>query len=285
MNIGVFKEAWQRKLGRLSLFLGVPGLGGGRMCRPGKRQAGFTLLEIFVAMSLLLVVLATVYSSFQVHVSTMERAIQVHRLNQVARISLSMLARDLQRIFWPVLSAQEALELFEEDEEELEEDLEKIGPVDMESLEDQELYFLVQPIQEAGRPWYRMIFLSQSIPGGLLPDQYPWVHAVEYRLAKDQDTGRPVLVRREDPAPTRDILSGGEEWALSEAVVAFEVLCLSPTGELVPQWDSRVTRTLPAAVLVKLWVQDPADPGQEPALYTLRVPLPPSPELPGSESP
>lgn len=248
-------------------------------------EKGFTLLEIFVAVSLLFVVLATVYGSFQVHVETMERASRVHRMNHVARVSLSMLARDLQGIFWPLLSAQEAQELSDEEEEDLEEEEETMGPVAKEQAEQQELYFLVQPIQEAGRPWHRMILLSQSIPGGPLLNQYPWVHAVEYRLAKDQDTGRPVLVRRENLAPTRDILSGGEEWALSEAVVAFEVLCLSRTGEVLQEWDSRITRSLPAAVLVRLWVQDPADPAQEPVLYTLRVSMPPSLELPEEEGP
>jgi len=250
-----------------------------------KLKEGFTLLEVFVAMSLLFVVLATVYGSFQVHVKTMERAVQVHRLNQVARVSLSILARDLQGVFWPLLSAEEAQELSEEEEQEPDEEEETMGPVAKEKVEDQELYFLVQPIQEAGRPWYRMILLTQSIPGGPLLDQYPWVHAVEYRLAKDQDTGKPVLVRRENLAPTRDILSGGEEWALSEAVVAFEVLCWSRAGELFQEWDSRITRSLPAAVLVRLWVQDPADPAQEPVLYSLRVSMPPSPELPEEEGP
>lgn len=248
-------------------------------------KEGFTLLEVFVAISLLFVVLATVYGSFQVHVKTMERAVQAHRLNHAARVSLSILARDLQGVFWPLLSAEEALELLEEDEEEPDEEEETMGPVAKEKVEDQELYFLVQPIEEAGRPWYRMILLTQSIPGGPLLDQYPWVHAVEYRLAKDQDTGKPVLVRRENLAPTRDILTGGEEWALSEAVVAFEVLCWSRSGELLKEWDSRITRSLPAAVLVRLWVQDPTDPSQEPVLYSLRVSMPPSPEPPEEEGP
>lgn len=246
---------------------------------------GFTLLEVLVAMSLLFVILATVYQSFQVHVQTMQRALQVHRLNQVARVSLSMLARDLQGVFWPVLSAEQALELSEEEDTDLDEEEEELGPVAKENLEEQELYFLVQPIQEAGRPWHRMIFLSQSVPGGPLLDQYPWVHVVEYRLAKDQDTARPVLVRRENLAPTRDILSGGEEWALSEAVVAFEVLCQSRSGEMLQEWDSRLTRSLPVAVLIRLWVQDPAQPAQEPVLYSLRVSLPPSPEPPSEENP
>jgi prepilin-type N-terminal cleavage/methylation domain-containing protein len=243
--------------------------------------AGFTLLEILVAMSLLFVVLATVYGSFQVHVRTIERARQVHRFNQVARVSLSMLARDLQGVFWPVSSAAQVEELSEE-EEDVEEE-ESLGSAELESSEDQDAFFLVQPIEEAGKPWYRIIFLSQAISGGPLVEQYPWVHAVEYRLAKDQDTGRPVLVRRENPAPQKDPLMGGEEWALSEDVVAFEVLCMTSTGEVLRQWDSRVTRSLPAAVLVRLWVQDPGGPPEEPVLYSLRVAMPPSPELPSGE--
>lgn len=231
-----------------------------------------------MAISLLFLTLATVYRSFQVHVQTIERALQVHRFNQVARVALSMMARDLQSTFWPVLSLEQAEAISDEEEEDLEEE-EPIGPATSEAVGDQEPYFLVQPIQEAGRPWDRIVFLSQAPAGGPSINQYPWVHAVEYRLAKDQDTGKPVLVRREDLAPGKDIVSGGEEWALSEAVVGFEVLCVSRAGETVKEWDSRVRRSLPTAVLIRLWVGDPSGLSGVPLLYTLRVALPVSAQL------
>ncbi|MGQ9859883.1 MAG: PilW family protein [Thermodesulfobacteriota bacterium] len=244
---------------------------------PVRRDTGFTLLEILVAMGLLFLVLATIYESFRVHVQSMERALRVHRFNQVARLALSMMARDLQSVFWPTPSVEEIEEMDEEEEGQQEQSL---GPVVLEEVEDQEAYFLVQPMEEDGRHWDRLIFLSQAPLGGPFPNRYPWVHAVEYRLARDQDTGKPVLVRREDLAPGRDITYGGEEWALSEAVVGLEVVCISRSGQAVREWDSRVRGSLPATVLVRLWVGDPLG---EPTLYTLRVMLPPSLELPTEE--
>lgn len=240
---------------------------------PVRRHTGFTLLEILVATGLLFLVLTTIYESFRVHVQSMEKALRVHRFNQVARLALSMMARDLQSVFWPTPSLEEIEEMDEEEEEHQEQSL---GPVALEEVEDQQAYFMVQPMEEDGRHWDRLIFLSQAPLGGPFPNRYPWVHAVEYRLARDQDTGKPVLVRREDLATGRDITSGGEEWALSEAVVGFEVVCISRSGQAVREWDSRVRGSLPAAVLVRLWV---ADPLSEPTLYTLKVMLPPSLEL------
>jgi hypothetical protein len=101
---------------------------------------------------------------------------------------------------------------------------------------------------------------------------------VEYRLARDQDTRRSVLVRRENLTPGKDLLSGGEEWALAEDVLGFEVLCMDNKGEMLPAWDSRVKQSLPRSVIVHIWMSDPRRPQDEPVLYTLRVLLPPSGE-------
>ncbi len=227
---------------------------------------GFTLLEILVAISLLFIVLVTVYQSFHVHVQSIERAIQVQRKNQAARLVLSMIARDLQNAYWP---------LFGEDELE-EEETESGKPL---SPEGQGIiHFLVQPIQEGGRPWDRLLFLTKASGAGPFFAQDPWVHLVEYRLARDEDTGRPVLVRREDLMPQRDSISGGEEWPLSDSVVGFEVVCYGEDGKPVNGWDSRTEEALPLAVLIKLWIQDPLAQYEEPQLFTLRVALPPSEE-------
>jgi prepilin-type N-terminal cleavage/methylation domain-containing protein len=64
-------------------------------------KRGFTLLEVLVSMALLFVVMATVYQSFEVHVRSMEAALEVHRRNQVARLVLAMMARDIRSAYWP----------------------------------------------------------------------------------------------------------------------------------------------------------------------------------------
>lgn len=233
-------------------------------------ESGFTLLEVLVATALLFVVMATVYQSFQVHVRSIEAALQIHRRNQIARLVLSMMERDLKSVYWPPQEFKRSAPI--ESEEELEAE-------DLETNEEQEggLYFLVQPLEEGGIPWHRMVFLTQAPPAGpFLGGTHPWVHAVEYRLAKDQELGVPVLVRREDLTNTRELLSGGEEWALSDSVVGLQVICFGEEGEVSEGWDSRARESLPLAVMIRLWVGDPMDKAREPALYTLRVALPPS---------
>jgi prepilin-type N-terminal cleavage/methylation domain-containing protein len=237
-------------------------------------RRGFTLLEILVAMSLLFVVLATVYASFETHVRGMERAREVQRQAQVARLALNMLARDLQSAYWdPRSVSEDEATLEEQDDEDEEVAVPAIAP---QSEEDPEVLFLVQPIREDGRPWDRIAFLTVAPFWSPVATSYPWVHAVEYRLAREVESRRPVLVRRENPTPGRDLLAGGEEWVLADDVLGLEILCLDQAGQTASSWDSRVKRNLPRSVLVKLWMADPARPGEEPTPYTLHALLPPS---------
>jgi prepilin-type N-terminal cleavage/methylation domain-containing protein len=232
-------------------------------------RRGFTLLEVLVAMTLLFVVLTTVYTSFEIHIRSMERGRQVQRDSQTARLVFAMMARDLQSAYW---------EPKPEDWQEEEEAQQKEGKVLAETQEEKEMevLFLSQPIREDGRPWDRLAFLTLGPSWSPLLSRYPWVHAVEYRLARDQDTRRSVLVRRENLTPGDDLLSGGEEWALAEDVLGFEILCMDHKGEMVNTWDSRARKSLPKAVVVHIWMSDPRRPQDEPTMYTLRVALPPS---------
>jgi hypothetical protein len=121
-----------------------------------------------------------------------------------------------------------------------------------------------------------MVFLTQAPPVGPVLREHPWVHVVEYRLDKDHESGLPVLIRREDLAGTGDILSGGQEWVLSDWVAAMEVICFGEDGEASQGWDSKAQDSLPLAVMIRLWVKDPRGRSLEPHLYTLRVALPES---------
>jgi prepilin-type N-terminal cleavage/methylation domain-containing protein len=228
-------------------------------------RKGFTLLEILVAMSLLFVVLTVVYQTFEIHTRSMERARGIQRGTQTARLALTMMARDLQSAFWESkVSGDEG----EEEEEE-------IGETAGEAMaKGAEAYFLVQPVQEEGRPWDRMAFLTLGPTSGPFLAQYPWVHAVEYRLAREVETRRVVLVRRQNLLPGKDLLVGGEEWTLAEGVRGFQVQCVSAQGETSDSWDSRERKALPRLVLLRLWVADPQKPDDEAVLYSLRVALP-----------
>ncbi len=234
-------------------------------------KKGFTMLEILVAMSLLFVVLATVYQTFQVHVQSTERAHCLLRESQSARLALTMMARDLQSAYWEPGEG-------EEEPEELLQEAPGVKKVTAQEDEGVELMFMVQPNQEEGRPWDRIAFLTLTPLWGPVASRHAWVRAVEYRLARDPETGRGVLVRRDNPMPGKDLLTGGEEWILAEDVLGFEVQCMDMDGAVTTGWDSRERGYLPTSVLLHLWMYDPRRSGDAPTLYSLRVALPPSGE-------
>jgi type II secretion system protein J len=221
-------------------------------------KRGFTLLEILVAMFILAVILATVYQSFQIHIRSIEHARKVQRENHIARMVLSMIARDLESAFW-----EEQAEDAGEDEED-EQDIESESPP----------LFMVKSFEEDGQPRDRISFLSLGPAWGPFRVSSSRVHEVEYRLARDEETDEILLVRREDPTPEGDLLSGGDEWLLAENVRAFEVLCVDEDGETTDSWDSRDKGYLPPSVVVRLWIWDPERPEAEPTLYALRVAIP-----------
>jgi len=234
-------------------------------------KKGFTMLEILVAMSLLFVVLATVYQTFQVHVQSTERAHSLLKEAQSARMVLTMMARDLQSAYWEPAEGEET-------EEELPDGSAGTKKLAAERAKEAEILFMVQPIQQEGKPWDRMAFLTLAPPLGPVASRHPWVRAVEYRLVRDAESGRGVLVRRENAMPGKDLLAGGEEWALAEDVLGFEVQCMDLDGEPTNGWDSRERGYLPASVLLHLWMHDPRRAGDPPTLYSIRVALPPSGE-------
>jgi hypothetical protein len=211
-------------------------------------------MELVVAMSLLFIVLTMVYESFQINVRTMESARAIQRDNRVARLAFEMMARDLQSVFLdPKALSVEAPE------------------------EEQTPIFMVQSLRDGDMHLDRMAFLTLAPPWGMEWGHPPLVHEVEYRVARDLESNRPLLVRREDPTPDGDLLAGGDEWLLSDRVVGFQVECINANGETSSSWDSRNSdQPLPRAVILKLWVREEGgkEGGATPRFYSTRVSLP-----------
>jgi type II secretion system protein J len=219
-------------------------------------KKGFTLMEILVAIFLLSIVLVTVYKTFQVHVQSIERAKEIQQETHVARMVLSMMARDVESAYWEEQPEREG------------------GGEGEEQTAEPPAVFMVQSVEKDGQPWDRISFLSLGPAWGPFRASTSRVHEVEYRLARDQETDKVLLVRREDPTPDEDLLSGGEEWLLSDNVRAFEVLCVDGEGETTDTWDSRTKGFLPRSVILHLWLWDPQKPEAEPVLWSLRVATP-----------
>jgi prepilin-type N-terminal cleavage/methylation domain-containing protein len=220
-------------------------------------RRGFTLLELLVAMALLFVVLTAVYESFRIHIHSMERGRAVQKETLSARLALQMLARDLRSTFWE--EAQEG----EGTEEEEAASEQKVPP-----------FFIVQSIKEGDRPTDRIAFLTLATslkpvhPGSFL------VHEVEYRLLQEKETDRWVLVRREDNTPDDDLLSGGDEWILTEDIRGFDVQCMDAKGQIADDWDSRTRGALPKAVLLRLWPSGAEEAESEVTPFAMHVAIP-----------
>lgn len=220
-------------------------------------RRGFTLLEILVALSLLFVVLTTVYQSFRIHIRGMERGRAVQRETFTARLILDMMAKDLQSAYW-----EEGTQAVE-------------GQKEVETSESEvPRFFVVQSMSEADRSTDRIAFLSMGPSWRPRQTKSPLVHEVEYRLMMDDETERWVLVRREDITPDSDLLSGGVQWILAEDVQGFEVECMDAKGETPDAWDSREKGALPSSVLLRLWPSRAEQNESETVPYTLRVGIP-----------
>jgi hypothetical protein len=199
------------------------------------------------------VVLTIVYKTFEVHVHSMERAREVQRETQLARMTLNLMSRDLQSAYWN----------------------ERAGIKNEEDYDrEPEAFFVLTSGEEFGRPWDRLAFVSTGPSWSDNAVHRRLTREVEYRLVKDEETEEILLVRREDPTPDRDLLSGGEQWVLARGVWGLEISCTSAEGDEREAWDSREEGALPRSVLLRVWVSPPHKSEDEAVPYAVHVALP-----------
>ena len=227
------------------------------MNRPLRQPRGFTLLELIVAMTMITVISAALYSSLNAAVRGRRAAERAVTPIRAASIALNIIERDLASVMLP---HPETL------------------------VVDSQVYYLAGPFQgqaQSDTSWVSFYTIgTENTPDIPLSEG---VRRVEYTLANDGTT--PVLVRR----IARNILSGDfnipaeEEEILCENVRAFTLrffdgLDWYDTWESSQMVDINGAPAIPMVVQLELVLnmEGVSQPGEEAGTYrvTKLIPIP-----------
>jgi prepilin-type N-terminal cleavage/methylation domain-containing protein len=203
----------------------------GRVTRRDALQCGFTLLEVLVAVVILGIVLTAVYAAYTSNLETIQAARDYGEVNQIGRIVLDRMAKDLESAF--VESPLTGPEI-------------KLG-------------FIGETRDVDGNPADRIDFTTLThldVAGtGLETD----LCEIGYYLEEDPDKETYNLYRRDDPTPDDDLTAGGHAMVLASNVVGLRFTYENAKGEVSEGWDTlseETGRRLPSLVTIELQIQD-----------------------------
>ena len=216
---------------------------------PRTHAAGFTLLEVVIAIAILAVVLSSLYGAYASSVEATEQIENARDVEQASRLALMQVADDFKSVYH-----QE----FEGD------------------LESSPYRFIGGDIDSEGDASKVVEFASTAHLGFDLVFPNPIVNRVSYVLEGQPDgTKLYRLVRRERPFAEQ---SGGLEetsMVLVEGVVEMSLRYVDAEGQVTSEWDSSRSETgdrLPKLVRIRLQVTT-AKTGNS-RLYTIAAALP-----------
>jgi type II secretion system protein J len=218
------------------------------MSRP---RAGFTLLEVMVAIAILGTIVGLIYGSFASTAASKQKIEEGNEIYHEARWAMNKMEDDLASAF--VSRSKNTVSIF-------------LGPSGTGRGE--------YPIDEMHFTSFNHVKYE---PTARESDQAE----ISYFVSDNPDTGFPTLYRREDATPDADNTSGGEYYELCDKVLGFDLAYYDGT-EWQEEWDSRdwaeldesestienqsddMINTLPMAVEVRLLVEGPLDPNGVP---------------------
>lgn len=219
-----------------------------------RARAGFTLLEVLIAVVILGMIVSLIYGSFAMTAQSKEKTEAGNAIYHEARWAMNKLEDDLGAAY--VTRNRNTRSL------------------------------LVGFSRDAGgnMPMDELHFSSFSHvkynPQARESDQAE----ISYFVTENPESGIMTLYRREDPTPDDENMDGGEFYDLVEGVLGFD-LTYYDGFEWADEWDSRdftdeieevdttgpienqtdeMVNTLPMAIEVRLLVEGPPDPNGEP---------------------
>jgi len=180
------------------------------------RRAGLTLLDLLLALTLLAVILTTIYWVFANYNRSVEVASESRDAYGQGRLILDRLARDIAGAWLPA-----------------------------ESKSKDSFSYLFN-----GRD-NRLDFTTSAL---LSPDIAPGLELAEvgYRTIENEEGDDFTLVRRQDRTPDSEIMEGGSEIVLTRVLNSFEISYINQLGQEVSSWQARKSSELPYAVKVSL---------------------------------
>jgi type II secretion system protein J len=201
-----------------------------------KQHAGFTLLELLLAVALLAIVAATVYASFQATTSAIDRSTRQGVSAQAARVILSRLADELTATEW--------------------------------GANRQETVFVGTTEEENGQSTSRLQFTSRSHTW--YPTQPPAVEMATIGYEMDQGPHGVQFWRTELSNPF--LLSGAPERVMMTDRLADVQFRFYAKGEWTNAWDANELHQLPDLVEIVLTFLPVADGPKE--VFRTMVSLP-----------
>jgi prepilin-type N-terminal cleavage/methylation domain-containing protein len=196
------------------------------------KMRGFTLLEILVSIVILAVILGALYGAYTSNVEAIQMARQHGQVNQIARIVLDRLSKELESAFIPTENVQEDIKLGISGENQRK-DQKILGKINFTTLSS--------------------LFLSET---GRKTD----LCEVGYDVEEDPENGAYILYRREDDSLDADMETGGDRYEMARHIDGLEITFYDSKGEAWDRWDSisekSHTNTLPSLVVVKLTLLD-----------------------------
>jgi type II secretion system protein J len=200
-----------------------------------KGLKGFTLLEVLVSVAILAIIMAAVYSAYTSTVEAIQMARENGQVQQMARIVLDQMSKDLE-------SAISEL------------------PVPSENVQ---LGLIGKTEEGEGKRLDRIDFTT--LTHITLNDQDPSTDlcAVGYRVVQDSEQENVlVLTRRDNLTPGNDLTEGGDIQEMARNVVEFKITYVNSQGEELDSWNSEesgAASQLPVLIKIRLVLKDGLD--------------------------
>ncbi len=235
-----------------------------------RSQVGFTLVEVSVAMLLLTMVLTFVYESFILTLETKERVEKRAERFQSARVAMQRMERELQSSYIENnVKTNATPQPPQPPQPNLPTPAATSAP---------RTVFLGVNTDSDGYPADRLDFTTFAhyvIAAGGEDDRQSDHEEVAYFTERDFKENRTDLLHREDFTMDDDPLGGGDIFPLIESMRGINFRYLdSESKDWTDSWDSREKKSLPAAVEITLWLENPSN-EKQPLLFVkvVRVPL------------
>ncbi len=193
-----------------------------------RRDKGFTLVEVLVVASILVVVMGIVYGSLSASLRSKEICEEGVEAYRRGRLILERMSREISSAYIP------------------------IGI----NLPDVKYIFRGEDGEEDGFPRDTLNFTSTALPIEGLPHG---VKEVGFYIAPDPETGKPVLFLREDTTCDDDPEGGGKRYLLGRGVSGLDFTYYDSQGREWRVWDSTYTPLgveLPRMVKISLFLED-----------------------------
>jgi type II secretion system protein J len=197
-----------------------------------KGLKGFTLLEVLVSVAILAIIMAALYSAYTSNVEAIQIARENGQVEQMARIVLDQMSKDLE-------SAISEL------------------PVPSENVQ---LGLIGKTEEGDGNRLDRIDFTTLTHLA--LNDQGPSTDLCEvgYRIVQDAEQQNIlVLLRRDERSPDEDFTEGGNIQEMARNVVEFKITYQNSQGEELDNWNSAqsdAASQLPVLIKIRLVLKD-----------------------------